>query len=110
MFIATGAERFAKLRRSGMYSCLFERRPMSVGTRIPLQTAPTELGGSIRVVVTINMALLTELFLEFGAWCFSLTPSIRAVGPWRNEQRHMIGGGCISDPEAHRHPIQETDL
>ena len=74
MFIATRAARSAKLRRSGMYSLSLGHRRRSVGAKIPIHAAPTELGGASGVVVTINMALLTEL-------CVSQHP------PFCSEQR-----------------------
>ena len=61
MFIATRAARSAKLRRSGMYSRSLGHCRRSVGAKIPIHAAPTELGRASGVVVTINMALLTEL-------------------------------------------------
>ena len=61
MFIATRAARSAKLRRSGMYSRSLGHCRRSLGAKIPIHAAPTELGRASEVVVTINMALLTEL-------------------------------------------------
>jgi hypothetical protein len=61
MFIATHAARSAKLRRSGMYSRSLGRCRRSMGAKIPTHAAPTELGRTSGVVVTIDMALLTEL-------------------------------------------------
>jgi hypothetical protein len=62
MFIATGAARSPKLRRSGMYSCSTGHCRRAVEAKIPTDAAPTELGRKSKVVVTINMALLTELY------------------------------------------------
>ena len=61
MFVATRAARSAKLRRSGMYSRSISRCQGTVEVEIPIHAAPTELGRASGVVVTINMALLTEL-------------------------------------------------
>ena len=61
MFIAQCAALTAKLRRSGMYSFSLGHC-RSAGAKIPGRAAPTELGRLSEVVVTINMALLTELF------------------------------------------------
>jgi hypothetical protein len=58
MFIATRAVRSAKLRRSGTYSCSLAHCRRA---KIPVHAAPTELGWASGVVITINMALLTEL-------------------------------------------------
>jgi hypothetical protein len=61
MFIATGATRSAKLRRSGTDLGLLGRRRRSPGHNFPSHFAPTELGGAFEVVTAINIALLTEL-------------------------------------------------
>jgi hypothetical protein len=61
MFIATRAARSAKLRRSGMYLPSPGYCGRSVGAKIPIHAAPPELGRASEGVVTINMALLTEL-------------------------------------------------
>ena len=61
MFIATRAVRSAKLRRSGMYSRSLGHCRRSVGAKIPIHAAPTELGRTSGVVATRNMALLAEL-------------------------------------------------
>src|SRR5882757_8176072 len=58
MFIAAHAARSTKLRRSGMYSGSFAHCQKA---EIPIHAAPTELAWASAVVVTINMALLTEL-------------------------------------------------
>jgi hypothetical protein len=61
MCIAIPAARFAKLRRSGMDSRSLGHLRRSIGAKIPIHAAPTELGRAPGVVVTIHMALLTEL-------------------------------------------------
>ena len=61
MSIATRAARSAKLRRSGMYSLSLGHCRRSVGAKIPIHAAPTELDRASGAVVTINMPLLTEL-------------------------------------------------
>jgi hypothetical protein len=59
MFIAnTGRQGPLKLQRSGMYSC-FSQAPRD--RQIHIHAAPLELGWASGVLVTINMALLTEL-------------------------------------------------
>jgi hypothetical protein len=52
---------YVKLNISGMYSRSLGHCRRSVGAKIPIHAAPTELGRASGVVVTINMALLTEL-------------------------------------------------
>jgi hypothetical protein len=61
MFIATRAALSAKLRRSGMYSLSLGPLPEVCGRQNPIHAAPTELGRTSGVVVTINMPLLAEL-------------------------------------------------
>ena len=61
MFIAARAAQGVKLRRSGMSWPSLGHCRRSVGVKIPVHAAPTELGRASGVIVTINMALLTEL-------------------------------------------------
>ena len=55
-----------------MGSYLRGYRPWSVEAKVAFSAAPTELGRASGIFVTINMALLTELFA-------SPTPSCRSV-------------------------------
>src|SRR5260370_30248706 len=61
MFMATRAAESAKLRRSGMNEISDPIRDSLVPERTRIRAAPTELGRAFGLVVTINMALLTEL-------------------------------------------------
>ncbi len=64
MFIATLAAPSAKLRRSGMDSCIRVRSRIDRGLWAAMSSlcaAPTELDRAPGLAVTINMALLTEL-------------------------------------------------
>jgi len=47
-----------------MYSRSLGYGRRSLGAKIPIHAAPTELGWASGVVITINMALLTELDLN----------------------------------------------
>src|SRR5438552_7629592 len=61
MFIATGAARPAKLRTSGIDGTLASRELRRCPNRHEHLPLLTELGRESGVVVTINMALLTEV-------------------------------------------------
>jgi len=64
MFIATVVTVAAKLRRSGMNG-----RVRRSATRVRPHAAPTELGWTFWLLLTINMALLTELSHRRSPFC-----------------------------------------
>src|SRR5205085_11677625 len=61
--------------------------------------APTEFGA---------WCLVLLWSLELVAWSFILASAVRAVGPWRDEQRNVILRGCVRNDKADRDAIQET--
>ena len=92
MFIAAHAARLVKLRRSGMFPFSPRACQGSEEAWVTLDTAPTELGREFGVVVTTDMALLTELEP-------SLAPKVRAKcgikPPCSKAWPRVLAGLCL---------------